>query len=279
MNYAYIGIIFSVALMSAHCPEFVILIPSYKNEKWVERNLRSVCFQKSTNPYEIICINDCSPDATGRCMDDFVKANDLESKVTIIHNQHRMGAMANIYNAIHTLIPDHKVVVTVDGDDELVSDEVLLFLEKAYQDSSIWMTWGQKKTLSDGVAGGAEALPEHVWTQKSLRLDPFCATHLRTFKAGLFKKIKKSDFLYNNEFFPVAWDLAMMFPMIEMCAPISDGDKPHYLFIPDVLYGYNDLNPIADNRVNEDLIFELGNYIRNKQPYEPIDASDSIVSW
>ncbi len=275
MKYVLVGIFFLssiVTRVSANGPEFVIVIPSYKNEKWVEQNLKSVCYQKSTNPYYVICINDCSPDNTGPLMDDFVKSNNLGAKVTIIHNQRRVGAMENIYTAIHTLIPDHKIVVTVDGDDELSSDEVLLRLEKEYQDPHIWLTWGQYRRVSDGGLGGSCPLSDKVWINKSLRSDSWVTSHLRTFKAGLFKKIKKADFLYNNEFFSVAWDLAMMFPMIEMCAPTNDRERPHCVFIPEVLYAYNDLNPIADNVVYLELIFELDSYIRNKQPYEPIDA-------
>jgi glycosyltransferase involved in cell wall biosynthesis len=254
-------------------PEFVVLVPTYKNEKWVEQNLKSVCYQKSTRPYKVICVNDCSPDKTGPCIDDFVKQNHLESLVTVIHNDKRIGALANIYHTIYNYIPDHKVVVIVDGDDELSSNEVLLRLEKEYLDPHIWLTWGQFRTFS-GLPSISEDLPaDTLYKSGGLRsYYPYVTSHLRTFKAGLFKKIHKADLLFDGEFFMMTGDIAAMFPMIEMCAPRTIDEKPHCVFIPDVLYLYNDLNPIGDSRVNIDFQRYLESYIRNLKPYDPINS-------
>lgn len=249
--------------------EFVILITSYNNEKCALDNLRSVCHQKSSKPYQVICINDCSKDKTKDILNAYVRENHLESFVTLIHNEKRVGALANIYTAIHHYIPDHKVVVSVDGDDALAHDEVLLKLEKVYQNQGIWMTWGQAQNLSDGILRSRE-LPEDVWTKKKLRSSRWVTSHLRTFKAGLFKKIEKSDLLYRNEFFPMAWDLAIMFPMLEMCAPLTKQEKPRCFFIPEVLYLYNDLNEIGDSYVNGRLQQQLGKIIRKMKPYAPL---------
>lgn len=64
--------------------------------------------------------------------------------------------------------------------------------------------------------------------------------------------------------------MAAMFPMIEMCMPRTEDEKPHYLFIPDVLCFYNDLNPIGDSYINYNLQLYLDNYIRSLKPYDPI---------
>lgn len=249
--------------------EFVILITSYNNEKYALDNLKSVCYQKSSKPYSVICINDNSKDATRELLDNYVREHHLESFVTLIHNEKRVGAMENIYNAIHSYIPDHKIVVSVDGDDMLAHDEVLLALEKVFQNRDIWMTWGQAKNLSDGKLRSKQ-LPEDVWTKKKLRSTRWVTSHLRTFKAGLFKKIEKSDLLYKNEFIPVAWDLAIMYPMLEMCAPLTEQKKPRCLFIPEVLYLYNDLNQIGDSYVHEKLQNQLSKFIRKMKPYDAL---------
>lgn len=115
--------------------------------------------------------------------------------------------------------------------------------------------------------------PYWVWPEKYLRSFAWIATHLRTFRASLFKKIERSDLLYNNEFFPVTWDMAIMFPMLEMCSPKNVTDKPHARFISEVLYLYNDVNPISDIRSNHELTLSLDNHIRrNMTPYEPLDS-------
>jgi len=53
--------------------EFVVIIPSYNNENYVVENLESVCWQKSTNPYEILYVNDCSTDRTREVVETYVK--------------------------------------------------------------------------------------------------------------------------------------------------------------------------------------------------------------
>ena len=203
--------------LCAHNPEFVILITSYKNERWAADNLKSACHQYSTLPYEVVCINDCSPDRTGEIIDTYVKEHNIASKVKIIHNKTRFGALANIYAAVHS-IPDHKIIVSLDGDDTLHDNNVLLRLEKEYKDPDVWLTYGSFTPTWEYLRGG---LPEKIVRTKKIRRFKFVTHHLRTFKAGLFKKIRKEDLLYQGAFFPMAWDLAIMFPMLENGEPYN----------------------------------------------------------
>ncbi len=63
----------------------------------------------------------------------------------------------------------------------------------------------------------------------------------------------------------MTWDMAFMFPMLEMSA------KKHFHFISDILYIYNVNNPINDHRVNSQLQNDLDKYIRAMPPYAPLD--------
>ena len=259
-------------IVSANDIEFVIVILSYNNEKWAKDNLKSVCHQKSSKPYQVICVNDCSTDKTKEIMDKYVRKHNLESFVTVIHNEQRMGAMANWYNTIHSFIPDHKVVVAVDGDDVLAHNEVLLQLENRYADPDIWMTYGSVLSIPGGHTKMSEAIPRDVLLNRDVRTYPFKSQHLRTFKAGLFKKIKKEDCMYEGNFVPMTCDQAFMFPMLEMCAPIDENAKNHSVFIPEILYIYNFANPINDYQVCYDLQYRMGVYIRNLPSYEPLES-------
>src|SRR5262245_46091221 len=57
--------------------EFVIVVPTYNNIKWVKRNLDSLIHQKTDGPYSftysIICVDDCSVDGTSKALDDYAK--------------------------------------------------------------------------------------------------------------------------------------------------------------------------------------------------------------
>ena len=252
--------------------EFVILITSYNNEKYAEANLESACWQESTNPYQIIYINDCSTDKTAEIVDAYIQRNSLEDRVQVIHNRQRVGAMANIYSAIHSLIDDHKVVISLDGDDTLASNDTLTILESYYADPTIWMTYGTALIVPQGKTQKtvSQQIPLWVLNERKLRQHTWMSSHLRTFKAGLFKEVKKEDFFYKEAFMEVTWDMAFMLPMLEMCSPQNISDKNHSSYVKEILYHYRMDNPINDFRIKLNYQEEVEQYVRNKEPYEPI---------
>lgn len=240
---------------------FVIIIPSYNNRDWYEQNLSSVLSQNYQN-FRVIYVNDASTDTTGDLVEQYLRENDLDQRVTLIQNKKRIGALANIYNSVWLCDPK-EIVVTVDGDDWLYHSEVLHFLNELYSNNAIWMTYGQFIEYPTKNLGGAAQIPHFVTELCGYRGYDWVSTHLRTFYAGLFQKIQLEDFLHNGEFFPVAWDLAFMFPMLEMAGY-------HSQFVPDILYVYNVQTPFNDRKLHLDLQRSLDEIIRQKTRYCPI---------
>ncbi len=248
--------------------EFVIVIPSYNNAQWYKSNLDSVLCQKYDH-FEVIYIDDCSCDSTGKLVDFYVRNHSLKDKVHIVHNKRRIGALGNLYKAIHT-IADHKVVVTVDGDDQLAHPLVLENLAKEYAPGTIVMTYGDYVCKPVPDKSFCAPFPMHVIEHNNFRSYQWVSSHLRTFYAGLFKKIKKEDLLWKNQFYPMTWDLAMMLPMLEMAS------KNHFKYISEILYIYNNANPLNDHKVNKELVQRLESQIRSKPRYEPLDRFDFL---
>ena len=256
--------------------EFVILVTSYNNERYARRNLDSLIHQYSSKPYQILIIEDGSPDSTGKIMDDYVKEHKLSSSfIKVVHNQQRVGsALENIYNAIHTYIPNHKVVVCCDGDDTLSCNRVLERLEKEYKSPDIWMTYGRLIVYPECVFWTrCWGYSEETVRSCSFRQDWWnVPSHLKTFKASLFKNVRKEDLLYEGKFFRKAWDMAMLYPMLEMSAPKTPTAKNHSAFIEDmILYVYNWDNPLCDGHgagIEEQQT--LHRVISGRAPYEPL---------
>lgn len=252
--------------------EFVIIIPSYNNEKYAEENLNSACFQKSTNPYQIYYINDCSADKTGEVVDNYVESHSLEDRVKVIHNKERLGSgIANIYNTIHNFVDDNKIVVILDGDDLFPDDQVLMTLENYYKNPDVWMTHSMLKYIPTEVIEG-EKVPDSIYKKNIIREKNKweCMTALRAFRAPLFKKIKKEDLFYEGKFMTVSWDVAFCIPMIEMCASKCSLGNSHYVFIDDILYIYRIDTPINDSKLKRQLQHDVEAYIRQLAPYEPL---------
>jgi glycosyltransferase involved in cell wall biosynthesis len=249
--------------LNANEKPIVVIIPSYNNSHWYQTNLDSILKQRYTN-FKVIYLDDASTDGTGTLVQDYLSRNDPTHKVTLIQNQKQIGALANLYNTIWTCHPSD-IIVTVDGDDWLLHDKVLKTINKAYSNPDIWMTYGRYAEYPSGKNDKTNAIPQDIIQQNSFREYKWVTSHLRTFYAGLFQHIKKEDLLYKDSFFPVTWDLAMMFPMLEMAGPHS-----HY--IPDILYVYNRANPLSDYKLHKKLQTSLNKLIRAKPRYTPIDT-------
>ena len=241
---------------------FVVIIPSYNNKDWYQKNLDSVCFQDYQN-YRVIYIDDASSDGTATLVERYIKEKKLQAKVSLIQNKTRHLALANLYQAIHSCKP-HEIIITVDGDDWLSSDKALSYLNTIYADPDVWMTYGQFIYYPEERHGYAELVPQEVLLKNRIREHPGGPTHLRTFYATLFQKIHKEDMLYNGNFFPMAWDVAFLLPIMEMAGT-------HSRFIPDVLYVYNTSTALHDHVVNPSLQAALDAIIRKQKKYQPIE--------
>ncbi len=244
---------------------FVIIIPSFNNAAWYQKNLETLWSQDYHN-FRVIYIDDCSADDTAKLVEEYMADHPHHFTMQLIKNEHRRGAMANLYHAIHACA-DNEIIVTYDGDDFFAHAQVLCALNRAYQQQeAILMTYGQYVTSRFACMGICKDFPASVVRNASYRGYPWVSSHLRSFYAGLFKKIKREDLMIDGDFFAVTWDQALMFPMLEMAAG-------RYKFIPDVLYIYNDENPINDYKVRLPLMQRCEFIIRHRPAYEPLPVN------
>lgn len=238
--------------------KFAIIVPSYNNALWYKKNLDSI-FSQTYKNYRVIYIDDCSTDKTGLLVERYVRIKGKQSIVTLIKNGKRKGHMANHYTAAH-LCQDDEIIVHLDGDDWFAHDKVLEKLNTIYQNPNIWLTYGQYSFLSNNKPGHCRLFPAHVLTQRSFRTHPFVSSHLRTFYARLFKQIKLEDFMHQGVFIPLSVDIAIMMPLLELAGN-------HIAFIPEVLYIYNDRNPLSFHATKKVLQQQVERIIRTKKKY------------
>jgi glycosyltransferase involved in cell wall biosynthesis len=230
-------------------PRFLVVIPSYNNEIFCAKNLLSVLGQDYPH-FRVIYIDDASTDSTLKLVKELGKG-----VVEIVENRENRGALANIYHAVE-LAEEDEIVVNVDGDDWLKHKGVLSHLAKVYGSGEIWLSYGQYEHYPSGILGHCRPF------ESPIRRAPWVSSHLRSYYAALFKKIRREDLLYEGKFFPVAGDLAFMIPMIEMA-----GEK-RVKFIPEILYVYNGINPLRDGNHRYEMQQEMGSLIRSRPPYK-----------
>ena len=241
----------------------VVIIPSYNNSTWYKRNLDSVFSQQYEN-YHVIYIDDCSSDDIYNLVHQYIEQHKQQHRVTLIKNQKRKKALANIYSAAHSC-DDDDIIILLDGDDWFKHELVLKRINDAYTDAHAWMTYGQYEEYPSGKIGICKELNPGLIEKNVFREYNWVTSHLRTFYAGLFKKIKLKDFLYKGQFFPVAWDLAIMLPLLEMA-------REHCIFIPDIVYVYNLETSFNDSKKHAEQQIHCDKVIRSRAKYDYIES-------
>ncbi|MBM3201448.1 MAG: glycosyltransferase family 2 protein, partial [Chlamydiae bacterium] len=240
---------------------FVIVTPSYNNSSYVGKNLQSI-FSQDYNNYRLIYIDDASTDTTYEDVKNIIEEKGVIQKVELIRNEKNQKALYNLYKAIHSC-KDEEIVIILDGDDWFSNDHVLSDLNKYYANKNVWMTYGQYMRHPDSQIGLCQAVSMEFLKNANMRKGPWYYSHLRTFYAGLFKKIRLEDLSQDGQFFPVTYDLAIMFPMLEMA-------RTHAFFTPEVFYVYNWENPTCDQKIREKEQLAVEAYLRGKTVYSPL---------
>lgn len=235
----------------------IVLTTTYNCEKFIEKSLLSIMSQRFKD-FKCYVTDDMSTDNTLNIIKETIK-ND--SRFILIENHEKFYQPGNYEQVIRWRgIEGDEICVEVDGDDWLPNSNVLTKINEIYQDENVWMTSGSFK-YHDGRPGFAN--PPTKFTD--IRKQTFTLSHLRTWKAWLWKKILPEDLKdENGKFWSVAGDLAFMFPMLEMSG------EEHYRFLPDINYIYNESNPINDHKVNLNKVMTIVNKIRNKKEYQKL---------
>ena len=239
---------------------FNIVVPFFNCEKYIKKCLDSI-LRQTYKRYQVQVIDDCSSDNSYEIAASI--CSNYEN-FKIIKNSKRIGALNNIYNSLSIKIeePSKTIDLIIDGDDYLYSSDVLYFLNEKYIQSNCLITYGSHLS-SKGIQG--KKYPKLIRKYNLYRNYFWYASHLRTFRHDLWLSINNNDLLdQNGNYFSVAWDLAIMFPMLEMA-----GNRQE--FIKDVLYVYNDENPLCDHNIRRKEQILAAEQIRKKIKYKKKD--------
>ena len=241
-------------------PRIVVLTTAYNCKKYIEKCLNSIKDQKYTN-FVCFILDDLSTDGTLDVVKKLIDPKDQRFFICV--NMEKMYQCRNYDKIIRntSLVKDTDIIVEVDGDDYLPDSGVFDRVVAYYSNSNVWMTYGQFKYTSNEV-GFAQPV-----NFKQLRTSRFTATHLRTWRAKLWRRIEKEDLLVNGKYPECAGDVFFMFPMLEMCGP------KHALFVHHINYIYNFENPIGDSRGDKlNISMKYAELGRIKRSYNTLES-------
>ena len=221
----------------------VVITPMYNAEQYIAKCIESVTTQDYDN-YHMYVINDASTDRSYE-----IALKYQSEHVTVFKNDTNQGAVYNQIRAIEKFCKDEDIVILLDGDDSLVNDNTVFIYYNNIYDGSTEFTYGSCWSMVDNIPLISQPYPEAVKQSKTYRQHHFNwimpYTHLRTFKKYLINDIDESSFKDSRgQWYKAGGDGSVFYSLIEAADPAK------VKCLQDVVYNYNDINPINDYKVN-----------------------------
>lgn len=228
-----------------------VVTPVYNAENYIENCIMSVAQQDYDN-YRMTIIDDCSTDNTYSVALNTILSlpTELQVKFILKKNDSNIGA---VYNQITHSENTDGIVMLLDGDDWLVNDPDVFHKYNNIYNEGAEFTYGSCWSIIDNIPLIAQEYPPEIKQQRSYRQYKFNwnmpYTHLRTFTSKLLR-----DYLGENgyhafkdsdgKWLKAGGDTAIFYSLIEFVEPNN------VVCVPDIVYNYNDANPINDYKVN-----------------------------
>jgi glycosyltransferase involved in cell wall biosynthesis len=237
-----------------------ILTPVYNATAYLPKCIDSLRRQ-SMELFQCYILDDCSTDKSATIAERLTSSDD---RFCVIRNTEKLWQPGNYQQVLReNYVHDEDIVVCVDGDDWLPDADVLSRVVAAYQDPTVWLTWGSFWHLHRGqMHNGLSCAVDDVTQQRKA---VWHTSHLRTWKAFLWRAIRDEDLRGPSGcYWETAGDLAFMYPMLEMAT------NSHAKYLPEYNYVYNHDNPLCDSSVRGGLQKHYEHLIRNMPVYAPL---------
>lgn len=237
-----------------------VISPFRNVENFINDYLGSIKCQ-TYDKFSVQLIDDCSTD-------NYENIISLNSKFKLRKNETRKYALLNILNALRlNNYEEEDIICLIDPDDVLVHRYVFEIINAIYSsDEELLITYGSMKVLREEMVIGkiGSSYTEHEFS--NLRKNPWKASHIRTFKYKVFKKLLKIDSNFEsmrdefNNILKMPYDMALMFPLME----IAGFKKVKYLNT--LLYGYRQ-HKDNDHNESRDLQYQGELLVRQKPSF------------
>ena len=210
---------------------FVFVVTAYNVRPFLPPLVASLASQHWP-AWQAIFVDDASTDGTLDALRSLLAAHKLAARFQIVENHQRRGKAGNVF---HTLRPGggaDDVIVMLDADDHLATDDALDCLAREYERGweVVWSNWRG----TDGSRGSCGHLNPFI----SPRRQPFVSSHLFTFRRRLFAIVTESDLQDDaGQWFMAGCDVALAWPILEQTIK-----RKH---VEEVLAVYNRSNPLS----------------------------------
>jgi glycosyltransferase involved in cell wall biosynthesis len=186
---------------------FLIVVAMYNMEPWIAENIRSIKNQ-TLRDFRCFIGDDMSTDNSAVVVRDLIRD---DSRFELILHKQKKYSMGNIRTLIDIAKPENEdVIVLVDGDDHLAHDHVLERIKDIYSERDCWMTYGSYSGDGHTVEKVCRPYSARCIAKNKFKSVKWRASHLKTFKYGLWKRIPPASLSITVEEFNSAIRRALL---------------------------------------------------------------------
>ena len=225
-------------------------------------------------------INDASTDDSLSVAYNFINSlpDNVKEKFKLINSHLNRGAVFNHITSIKQFNPDdNDILMLLDGDDSLNNNsDIFTYYNYIHYNNDF--TYGSCWSMVDNIPLISQPYPPEVKKLKNYKDYKFNwnmpYTHLRTLKAKLLKYEPDSKFQdEQGSWFKAGGDNATFYTALEKC------DPNRVYVVSDVVYNYNDVNPLNDYKVNrEEQDRAIAQIVNNSLPTETRTATSKAAA-
>ena len=251
-------------------PQFCVIIPMFNVADAIGENIAALRRQ-SYPGFRCVLVDDLSTDGTPAAVQAEIAG---DSRFELVTNDEKKYALRNAVEAIGAACEhDDEIIVPVDGDDQLMHKDVLAHVAEVYATRDCWLTYGSYANERGERGRECSPYPKQILERGSFRRSPWRASHLKTFRFGLWRHVPAEAFRATPEeqravcrlalmsgrlrswwywqkldtrnlhdatgrCFRRCYDKAIMYPMLELAGLRSQ-------FISEELYRYHSGSPAA----------------------------------
>lgn len=235
-----------------------IVTCAFNCTEFLKRCISSV-LQQERPPDEWILVDDASTDLA---QPELMKRVCTRPGWQAILNQENLCCPYNLVQAIRaSRLGPQDVIFLLDGDDFLPHGRVLSRVAEIFSNPKVLLSYGSFTRWPDPnfMPNRAMPYPPEILRNRTFRTYRYhCYNHPLMFRRILWDQIPKPALQDNSgRWFRTAYDTAIMIPMLEMA-----GDRMQ--FNEEILYVYNEGNPISDQKVHKLETQEAHRMIRSR---------------
>lgn len=233
---------------------FIVFTAGFNSVDWVKKNILSVKNQKYDN-YVHIIVDDATTDGTNKIIKKY-----KHKKLVTYKNNKNIKWVNNALKYLDDHIKSEEdVIITVDMDDWLAHKNVLLTLNKIYQEKKVWLTYGNY-----AIYNGKRINEQNIKLFNKKHIGG-AFVHLRTFKAFLWQNLDKNDLKGpDGNYITCTYDRAIMYPMVSMC------QEDKIFRFDEIFYVYNNNNTLNVGNIMRQKQKELKKWFLNKPLYKEL---------